>query len=1132
MDNSMNRKYVTLGLSVCVMFFIVLPLFIHAQAESEPNDSRDQANEIRLGESIKGFFQKRGDYDWYKLVISGSEKNIIRIDISGVAGVDVSLGIYDEAGHELKRDSRSPKGEPEAIIRFGIKEGTFYISAYGRESNDKDPYTLSTRLIGPWEEGQEFEPNDDRNQANEIRLGETVEGFFQENRDNDWYKLVIDKPGKNIIRIELSGVPEVDVRLDVADEKGTQLKSSNFNRKGESEAIINLGVAEGTYYINAFGYEVNQDEKYTLSTRLIGPWEEGQEFEPNDSERQANEIHLGETVQGLFQAKNDPDWYKLVIDKPGKNIIRVDLSGVQGVNSFLFIHDSQGYQIKRSDTRRQGEPEDFINFGVTQGVYYISTRANEVNETEVYSLSTELVRLWEEGMEFEPNDERKNANEIKLDSVIEGNIQPRDDRDYFLVTVPEPGMDMFVVDFSSSEQANLHLELQDSEGNRIKSSDLGGKGVNEQIAKMKFSPGQYYIYAGSSDVIADTTYTLRAGKPSVAPATEEEVQQALEKALDFLASKQTEEGDFTGRYKKHAGTTGLSLMAFIGADCVPKDYTSNITKAVEFIKSQYHPSSGYEAGSQKQAREGGLIGRANPMYEHGIATLALAETLVETDDICLEPIIEDAIQMILRAQNTENKPEFLRGPIMPDSKDYGGWRYNPDSVDSDLSVSGWPILALKAVLNAGFIVPEWSIQKAVHFLEACHDESDGSFSYTAGGRGNSCVRAGIGALCLQLIGDENDPRIPPALRFMQNDPPVWNKEDPGNGYPFYYWYYGTRAMVNEGGEDWRIWKDWMCRLLVDHQNGDGSWSGNQSEENMPIYTTALGALMLELCCGHLPIYMRERVPRPGQVEVMFEQGAEKQAATNVELIVDASNSMWGQIQGVAKIAIAKDVLEQIINGLPDAMNVGLRLYGHRYGLNDRQACQDTELKVPIGPIDKAVLIDIIKKIQPKGKTPLVYSVLQAGDDFKDIPNGSIILITDGIESCDGDIDAIAPALKESGIALKLHIVGFDIKEAEARAELEAIAKSTEGTYLDAKDSQELLSSLEQTLTIEFEILDGEGQVKARGMVGGESIRLMEGSYTLRLLVEPEPFEAGIIIRPGQKTTIILAKEKEEWIIKK
>jgi len=978
----------------------------------------------------------------------------------------------------------------------------------------------------------ECEPNDRRDEANEIHLGQSMTGHFHKRGDYDWYRLAISVPGKNIIRIDLSGVPDVDVSLAIYDESGHQLKSAHTAKKGEPEAITSFGVTEGTYFITAYGRDINDKDPYTLSTQLIGPWEEGKEFEPNDSRDQANEIRLGETAQGLFQANNDRDWYKLLIDRPGKSIIRVDLSGVPGVNSVLHINDSKGSLVKRSDMQREGEPEEIINFGVTEGFYYIeiSTSANQKNENETYALSTVLVGPWEEGLEFESNDDRKKANEIELDSKIEGHIQPNNDSDYYLITIPEPGMDIFVVELSSPAQANLHLELSDAEGKRIKSSELGGKGVKEQIVKMKFSSGQYYIYVSSSEVIADATYILRAGKPTVLPATEEEVQKALEKALDFLASKQTEEGDFTGRYKKHTGTTGLSLMAFIGADCVPKDYTNNITKAIEFIKSQYQPSSGYEQGSQTQALKGGLIGRANPIYEHGIATLALAETLVETNDLSLEPIIEDAIQMILKAQNTENKPEFLKGPITPDSKHYGGWRYNPESVDSDLSVSGWPILALKAVLNAGFTVPEWSLQKALEFLGACYDERDASFGYMAEGSGNSCVRAGIGALCLQLIGDKNDPRIPPALRFMQNNPPVWNKEDPGNGYPFYYWYYGTRAMVNEGGENWQIWKDWMCRLLVDNQNDDGSWSGDYSEKNMPIYTTALGALMLELCCGHLPIYMRERVPRPGQVEVLFEKGVERQAATNVEVILDASNSMWGQIQGVAKIAIAKEVLEQIINRLPDEMNVGLRLYGHRYGLNDRRACQDTELKVPIGPIDKAVLIDIIKKIQPKGKTPLVYSVLQAGDDFKDIPNGSIILITDGIESCDGDIDSIAPALKASGIELKLHIVGFDIKEAEARAELEAIAKSTEGTYLDAKDSQELLSSLEQTLTIEFEILDEKGQVKAKGTVGGEPLRLMEGPYTLRLLVEPEPFEAGITIRPGQKTTIILAKDQEKWII--
>jgi Ca-activated chloride channel family protein len=242
--------------------------------------------------------------------------------------------------------------------------------------------------------------------------------------------------------------------------------------------------------------------------------------------------------------------------------------------------------------------------------------------------------------------------------------------------------------------------------------------------------------------------------------------------------------------------------------------------------------------------------------------------------------------------------------------------------------------------------------------------------------------------------------------------------------------------------------------------------------------------------------------------------------------------MWGQIQGEAKISIAKKVLGQIIGELPDEMNVGLRVYGHRYGLNDKRACTDTELVVPIGPINKEQLTETVEKITPRGKTPLVYSVLQSIKDFEDLENGTGILISDGIESCDGDIESIAPAIKEAGLELQVHIVGFDIKEVEARKQLEAIAKSTGGVYLDAKDSQELLSSLEQTLKVEFVLVDEEGEIKARGVVDGEPVEILEGNYTLRLLLQPEPLELAVTVKPEETVRLTLKKEAEKWVLQK
>ena len=978
----------------------------------------------------------------------------------------------------------------------------------------------------------ESEPNNSREEANELRLGESIEGLFQNSYDSDWYRLVISESGKNIIRIDLSGVPEVGTYIEVYDENGEYLKRADMGYEGEPEEMVNFGVTEGVYYITAYGSEKNETDKYRLSTQLIGPWEEGQEFEPNDDRDHANDLSLGGSIEGLFQNPSDSDWYKLVIDESGKTITRIELSGVPGVETYFEIYHANGDRLKLADSVYEGDPEEIVNFGVTEGVYYINVSGSEKNETDKYRLSTQLIGPWQEGQEFEPNDDRDHANDLKDEQGIRGYANPHQDTDWYTITVPEPGPAIWVIELSALPQVDLFLELFDVHGNRLKRANITEENDNEMLVRMKVVPGKYYITVNSVGGNTDVSYTLKSAEFTKPPATPEEISKSLTRALDYLALKQTGEGYWPGMYEGNAGIAGLALMTFIGADCVPKKYSSNITKTINFLKSKYTPSSDYKPGSKDAAYYGGLIHTDNPMYEQGIVTLALIEALVELNDSSLEPIIEDAIQLIIRVQNTEHKPEVLGGPVNTDSPHYGGWRYNPDSTDSDISITGWQILALKAGLMAGFTIPERSLQKAADFLRACYDKDEKAFTYKVGSGETGGVRAGIGALGLQLCRYADDPLIPPTLRYMQDNPSVWEFEDPGAGYPFYYWYYATRAMLNSGGENWQIWKTWMCRLLVDHQNEDGSWEGAQEETNMTIYSTAFGALMLELCCGHLPIYMRERVQRPGSIEVVFVEDTVKRATKNVELIVDASNSMWGQIEGIAKITIAKDVLEQIINGLPDEMNVGLRLYGHRYGLNDRRACQDTELVVPIGSVAKKQLIDTIKAISPKGKTPLVFSVLEAGNDFKDIQNGSIILITDGIESCNGDINSIAPALKESGIELKVHIVGFDIKEEEARAELEAIAKSTDGMYLDAKDSQELLSSLEQTLQIEYEIVDETGEVKAKGIVGGDPIRIMEGTYTLRVLLEPESLETTVAVKPGQKSRLQLKKEKEKWTITK
>jgi len=1097
--------------------------------EAEPNDKRELAQEVRIGDNVEGGVQQNNDDDWYKLAVDKSGKNYLQVDLSAVPEVDTYLYLYDANGQKLSEVNDAPKNAAESIARFPVEPGVYYIRIYLGGKAAQEKYTLTTKITGAWQEGWESEPNDRREWANDLKLGQSVQGYFDHKLDEDYYKLTIDAPGKTLVQIDLSAVPEVNGQIYLYNDKARNIWSVNDTEKNGPESIFNLALAQGVYYVNAWAHEANTKDPYTLSAKTLGPWQDGMEAEPNDRKEEATELRLGQSVQGYYLIGGNDDYFKLNVENPGKNNIQIDLSAVPGSDGRFQILDQGGKQLWMATDGAKGEPESVPYLTVTPGVYYIVVTGYQKNITDRYNLSTRLLGPWREGTEAEPNDEIKRANEIKLNVPFTGRINANGDSDYYIVNAGEPALETIVMQLSGVPEVRWNFELLDLKENRLDYSWRGEIGEGEEIVKMKFKPGTYYmrvqVRVGKN---TGSEYTLYAGKPQKPPATAEEVQQALIRALDWLASKQQKDGSWSGY---ETAFTGLSLMALIGAKCVPKDYSTNIKPAVQYLKSIYKPSSKYPEGSKDAAYYGGQLG-TDAMYEHAIATLGLIEALVDLNDSSLEPIAQDAINLIIRSQNTEHKPETLGGPLKADSQYYGGWRYNPSSNSSDLSVSGWQILALKAAVNAGFVVPDYVFPSAAKFVRSLQGKSDGSFRYDApGDSGDSCARAGMGALSLQLSGFPQDPAVPPALRFMQDYAPRWNVEQPGGGYAFYYWYYGTRAMFLSGGDDWRIWKDWMCRFLVDHQNQDGSWKGTGSEDNLEIYRVALGALMLEFCCGHVPIYMSP-VKRLGSgfIKVDFEKGAEKEASRNVEIIMDASNSMWGQIGGEAKITIARKVLAQIINGLPDSMNVGMRVYGHRYGLNDKLACTDTQLLVPIGPVAKAQLVDTVNKIQLKGKTPLVLSVLEAIKDFEKIPNGSVILVTDGIESCNGDVKSIGPAIKKSGLEIKVHIVGFDIKEKEARTELEAIAKSTEGRYLDAKNASELLSALEQTLKLEYVVLNEKGEEAGRGIVGGDEVKLKEGSYTLRILLAPQPLETKVQVKAGEKAVCVLKKEAAAWKI--
>ncbi|MBU4384396.1 MAG: VWA domain-containing protein [Proteobacteria bacterium] len=223
----------------------------------------------------------------------------------------------------------------------------------------------------------------------------------------------------------------------------------------------------------------------------------------------------------------------------------------------------------------------------------------------------------------------------------------------------------------------------------------------------------------------------------------------------------------------------------------------------------------------------------------------------------------------------------------------------------------------------------------------------------------------------------------------------------------------------------------------------------------------------------------------------------------VVFILDASGSMWGQAGGKAKIAIAKEVMAQAVPGLPAEVRLGLVAYGHR----KKGDCSDVEVLVAPGSSDRAGLLNKVQALSPKGKTPIAGSLKQTAEMLKSKENETtIVLVSDGMETCDADPCGVVKALKAGGIKFVLHVVGFDV-DAKGKEQLTCLAQAGEGKYFSAGDAAGLLAALEavkKEVTVKVEAAKTT-TTKAKSRLGklkmslpADSLKSLAGFRIIRL----------------------------------
>jgi hypothetical protein len=303
---------------------------------------------------------------------------------------------------------------------------------------------------------------------------------------------------------------------------------------------------------------------------------------------------------------------------------------------------------------------------------------------------------------------------------------------------------------------------------------------------------------------------------------------AVRRGLEYLRRMQNPDGSFgVGLYSRNVGVCGLAGLAMMADGSTPGrgPYGRAVDRALAFLSGCCR-DSGFITHDDSASH--------GPMYEHGFATLFLAEAYGMARAAGLREKLSNAVRLIIETQNRE-----------------GGWRYFPERRDADISVTICQVMALRAAKNAGLYVPPATIDRCVAYIRRSQN-SDGGFVYQLSMGGPSKFpRSAAAVVALNNAGIYDGPELERALDYVMAFLPGSSAAAMENHF-LYGHYYAVQAMWQAGGERWRRWYPAIEAELSQRQQADGAWLDSVS----PIYGTAMACLILLMPRNHLPVFQK------------------------------------------------------------------------------------------------------------------------------------------------------------------------------------------------------------------------------------------------------------------------------------
>jgi hypothetical protein len=343
----------------------------------------------------------------------------------------------------------------------------------------------------------------------------------------------------------------------------------------------------------------------------------------------------------------------------------------------------------------------------------------------------------------------------------------------------------------------------------------------------------FLCHSASAIAVAATPAALFAQPAPADPARsaalliKPQTQAAIDRGLAWLAGRQIDDGSFGGNgYGRNVAVVSLAGMAFLSGGHTPGrgEYGRQVSRCLNYLLAA-EDDSGFICEAAYTSH--------GPMYDHGFATLFLAEVYGMSPDSEVRQKLESAVKLICTTQNSE-----------------GGWRYQPKPIEADISVTICQVMALRAAKNAGLYVPNETIDRCVDYVKRSQN-ADGGFMYMLTGGPSRFPRSAAGVVALFSAGIYEGEELRRGIDYLEQHRPQ-SEEFTRDTHAMYGHYYAVQAMWQAGGEHWQKWYPAVHDILLKAQQDDGSWT----DLICPEYGTAMATIILQMPNNNLPIFQR------------------------------------------------------------------------------------------------------------------------------------------------------------------------------------------------------------------------------------------------------------------------------------